>query len=604
MATSAFKSTTKRSSVGSSISNGADDSFGSSSTKTHHHHHHRRSRSLSQFSRRLPTDLELEEQSVADYSALPRGKFVNTVRGSGFPEISLDDLAIEFFSSKDNSGGSNAEERGSSERSRSRLARRGSDVGRWASDTASSKRRGRSVSRHGGGGGGGEAKAALSNCVGDQRGKSEVNPRRRRSVSVARYQISDSESEADHFRGTSSHSDVKNIDKWKKQTFSSQKMTGSGDRRIRKSLSHKDLARLHDGYSSHSSALTDEESKDTCSGKNGKEKNIQAVYTQKRIECPHEDVKNGLYEAMQKELRYAVDEIRTELEQVVVRNNTVLGNDNSSKSDAVRVFSTIQRDYATKLEQSQKRREDLLAEMILEEQRGRELSKIMRELGPDSGDSAAEKKPFRARKRSIDKNRMSKRLSEEAERYFEDFISNVEDTDISSFDGERSDASSSLGGGPTKKRDSTCAIPENFRSPVGSNTNSVGSDGVVLPWLQWETSNDGFLMEKNNKLRTPITQKSLQWDAEQDIGSGRDLSAYSVSSHGSWTPGLINDHHYLMGTEDSGEKVVDCGSHRKACFEMSDYVIMYGRKEEALCEMYNQRRRIASGGLLLCANIF
>jgi hypothetical protein len=30
-----------------------------------------------------------------------RGKFVNTVRGSGFPEISLDDLAIEFFHSGD-----------------------------------------------------------------------------------------------------------------------------------------------------------------------------------------------------------------------------------------------------------------------------------------------------------------------------------------------------------------------------------------------------------------------------------------------------------------------------------------------------------------------
>lgn len=34
-----------------------------------------------------------------------------------------------------------------------------------------------------------------------------------------------------------------------------------------------------------------------------------------------------------------------------MRNNTVLANDNSGKSDAVRVFSTIQRDYATKLEQ-------------------------------------------------------------------------------------------------------------------------------------------------------------------------------------------------------------------------------------------------------------
>jgi hypothetical protein len=37
-------------------------------------------------------------------------------------------------------------------------------------------------------------------------------------------------------------------------------------------------------------------------------------------------------------------------------------------------------------------------------------------------------------------------LTEEAERYFKDFISNVEDTDISSLDGERDNTSSSIGG--------------------------------------------------------------------------------------------------------------------------------------------------------------
>ena len=115
--------------------------------------------------------------------------------------------------------------------------------------------------------------------------------------------------------------------------------------------------------------------------------------------------------------------------------------------------------------------------------------------------------------RSSDKNRMSNRLTEEAEKYFEDFISNVEDTDISSFDGERSDASSSLGG-PLKIRDSTSGLPENFQSPVGSNPCPVGTDGVIFPWLQWETSNDGSLIEKN-KSWTSVTPKSLHWDAEQ-----------------------------------------------------------------------------------------
>lgn len=75
-----------------------------------------------------------------------------------------------------------------------------------------------------------------------------------------------------------------------------------------------------------------------------------------------------------------------------------------------------------------------------------------------------------------------------------------------------------------------------------------------------------------------------------------------MSSHGSWTPGLMNEHY--LSTEDAGDKCVDFGSHRNPYFDMSDYIRKDQRKEEALWEMYNQRRRISSGGLLLCANIF
>lgn len=47
--------------------------------------------------------------------------------------------------------------------------------------------------------------------------------------------------------------------------------------------------------------------------------------------------------------------------------------------------------------QSQKRKQDLLAEMLLEEQRGRELSKIVKELLPDSKNSSDAQKPSQAR---------------------------------------------------------------------------------------------------------------------------------------------------------------------------------------------------------------
>lgn len=47
---------------------------------------------------------------------------------------------------------------------------------------------------------------------------------------------------------------------------------------------------------------------------------------------------------------------------------------------------------------SEKRKQDLLDEMALEEQRGKELSKIVRELLPDSKKSVVAQKPLQARK--------------------------------------------------------------------------------------------------------------------------------------------------------------------------------------------------------------
>ncbi|KAL7187471.1 hypothetical protein ACSBR1_037529 [Camellia fascicularis] len=85
MATSIFKSTTKRMPI-SSPSNAAAES--GSSTKSHC-----RSRSLSRFSRLLP--------DPSEFADALRGRFVNTARGLAFPKISLDDLAIEFFSLND-----------------------------------------------------------------------------------------------------------------------------------------------------------------------------------------------------------------------------------------------------------------------------------------------------------------------------------------------------------------------------------------------------------------------------------------------------------------------------------------------------------------------
>ncbi|KAJ6294213.1 hypothetical protein OIU76_022320 [Salix suchowensis] len=450
MATSAFKSTTKRTPIGSDKS--------SSSAR-------QRSRSLSRSSRPNPP-----EEFSDDYTVPSRGRFVSMDRGSGVPDISLDDLAIQLLSLGD----------------RGRSGFRSGDVSVGERVVGGSLRRGRSVSRQGSestnnsksysGGGGGKLNSEGSNS------------RRRRSVSAVRYQVSDSESDLEHSQNSRNHANSRRQSNGNCQVPLSNKPPASNHRPgLRRSLSQKDL-KYPDGYSSHSSSLTDDEGRDSCSNKNGFERTIRTVYAQKKAEHPTgDDMNGGLYEAMRKELRHAVEEIRMEIEHSMEKTN--IDSLQSGKSDDFQGGSTLRKNHATKLEQSEKCRQDLLAKLLSEKQLGRDISKIVKELLSDSKNTVSEK-PSRARRRSNDRSRMSERLTEEAEKYFEDFISNVEDTDISSLDGERSDTSSTLGG---------ITKTETFQRPVISKSRPVEMDGVVLPWLQWETSNDACPLSFKNK---------------------------------------------------------------------------------------------------------
>ncbi|XP_063944061.1 uncharacterized protein LOC108205736 [Daucus carota subsp. sativus] len=580
MATSAFKSTTKRTPIGAKSS--SDDS----SVKPH-----RRSRSLSRFSHHLP-DSDFRQAPA------PRGKFVNTIRGSGFPEVSLDDLAVDIFLQDLENDEPEAETR--------RASRRSSGIGQGSDGASAAQRRGRSVSRQGGRGSDGksgvynghdsyEANLRRRRSVSVARDSlSDVNSRRRRSVSVAQSRISGSEIDIPQSQRSSNYANTKHIGNGRLSDPRKQ----TTDRQLVRSYSQTDLLRSHDGYSSHSSSLTDDEVKDARSGKNEVEKTIRAVYAQKKAEHPiGEDVHGELYQAMRKELRHAVEEIRTELEEVMVKGSSTLGGADSLKSSEadLQAVSAITRSYASKLEQAKKRKQDLLAEVLLEEQRGKELSKIVKELLPQPRNNIIEQKPLRTRKRSNDKNRMSKRLSEEAEKYFEDFISNVEDTDISSIDGERSDASSSLGG-MSKQREYAPYNMEKIegnQGRAGYNSPPVAMDGVNLPWLQWETCNDGSLLPTKSKTELPATPKTKLWDATQDS------DCHSISRQESCSPGLVS--HSIGSRKDGQSNSKEVESLQQSRFDMEGYLELQ-RNEEVLFERWRQRDRISSGCLLLCGN--
>ncbi|CAL0305155.1 unnamed protein product [Lupinus luteus] len=569
MATAAFKSTTKRTPARANSS--TEDSITSTSTSTSTSvHRQRRSRSLSQFSRPLNADGN-------------NGKFVNTVRGSGFPEISLDDLAIEFFHSADRgrSGSRSFETKASS-----------------AAGTAS-QRRGRSVSRKSGGGvddrrssvGGGSVDVRRSSIGGSGRAVSDANSRRRRSVSVIRYQISDSESDIDHSQNSRSRVNLKNIDSGNKLM---QKPVTS-DRRpvLRKSLSQKDF-KIYDGYSSQSSVLTDDEGAGAAYFSKDGIKKLRPVYKLKKVELP--DMDNGLHRTTWNESR------RTGTEQAVVRPRTSTSSKGdrllSNNSDVVKAVSSIRRNYESELEQSEKRKQDLLAEVVFEEQRGRELSKIVNDLIPATKNDSIQK-PARTRKRSNDRSRMSMRLTEEAEKYIEDFISNVEDTDISSFDGERSDANSSIGGLLKSEAFNNPPMLSSLNAPPMLSSLPDITDGVALPWLEWESGN-GATPTTDPPDKAQLTLAPDTASSTKEITNAQDHNNHSVFSHGRLSADLLQEY---IGT-DVFSKFVDpyqslSAKSKGLRYDMDEYLKLKCT-EELLIERWKQQQRINSGSLLLC----
>ncbi|KAF9587328.1 hypothetical protein IFM89_001318 [Coptis chinensis] len=536
MATSAFKSTTKRSSNSNSSS-----SQSSSRNNTNNN------------SSRL-----LRSRSLSRGPSPSRGRFVNTVRGS-----------FGHFEAPPSS----------------------SSTTTTTTNNNNNQRRSRSVSR-------------------PHTNNNNNNNQRRSSVSVARYNhFSDSESDdIDHHTHNSS-------------------------------VNHRqtELSKSYDGYSSHSSALTDEEPRDTHAHKNGTERTIRAVYSQKKTEHPTSDgAQTGMYQVMREQLRHAVEDIRTEIEQGIVKSNhSVLAIDScfqSQDSDVLQAVSVIRQNYTAKLEQSEKRKQDLLAEIVAEEQRGRELSKIVKELLPDPKNLTVQEKSSLGRKNN-DRGWMSKCLTEDAERYIDDFLSNVEDTDISSFDGERSDASSTLG--VKKPKDLILHYGESEAAGCSTRSTSlpVEMDGVVLPWLQWETSNDGSPLlckskEEVSQFPEDISYGSLLViifpnncyyfsrgffvciDLEPMMGGERTACNGSNLFTTSRPSCSIEGGNLSVFTRDDiNNRFGDCRSYisrsparrpKESYFDMDEYLHIQ-RGEELVLEVWRQRKHISSGALALCS---
>lgn len=306
----------------------------------------------------------------------------------------------------------------------------GSKVGGTKADGRSpgvvDERRGRSVSRNGGVG---------SNSSGDRRdvgrSLSSVDTRRRvRSVSrnpVSRGHLvsSESEVEPDHdssTKYTSSRSDVsdqmKNLRTWTSQHRSVRPPDDSAT-----SLSSSQFSHWEDAVSVGSLSGVEE-------------KTFKAVSVSEQIMPEPEDALGGdatpssIYETVRSEVRRAISDIQTDLETAIQRRNTTaIGISNVAdippdlvNPGAVELVMDFRREYEEKLEESQERARKLRADLAVEEHRGQELSRILKEILPDAR-ASFEQKSRPGRKASLERRKMSKRLTEEALAYFDECVS-------------------------------------------------------------------------------------------------------------------------------------------------------------------------------------
>ncbi|GAB2240508.1 hypothetical protein Droror1_Dr00021026 [Drosera rotundifolia] len=516
MATSSFKSTTKRTPIG------AETPSSSSSSSIY-----RRSRSVS----RVPE------------TPGRKGKFVNTVRGTEFPEISLDDLAIELFSLSELGGGR--------ERQRERERER--------------ERRGRSVSR----------------CRGSG-GEGEKSGRRRRSVSVVRYKGSDSESEGNPASYSSRVKQNGFSDGRKQKTSVKSSVALEQFRRLKNCSSQRDFSKLHDDHSSHSSVLTEDEMLDAPYSTYGMQKTYQADHVQLSASIRADHVQkneenrssyglsSSLNSTRRKEFGSSVQEIKQETRQI--RNNKNLSEmirkngAHLDDSDVFRSVSAIRKSYASKLEQRN------------------EAKKMPKEL-----------------------------ILEKAEKIIDDFISSFEDTDISSIDGERSETSSTIETIMKPPRDYLMSdrVADSFRSPLSSDTQVVEMDGVVLPWLQWETNGDASPLQcsRNGLLSTNeiVPQDKLE---ETRTCQVQEQSTHSKSSRGSWSPVVLDN--VSINSDETISKTAE-SDNLKSCILSNvprrprigiDSYSKCPSDEEFLFERWKNREMIARGGLLLCHGSF
>lgn len=315
------------------------------------------------------------------------------------------------------------------------------------------------------------------------------------------------------------------------------------------------------------------------SGFGSDEKTIKAVYEQmKSVQTDHPEA-GDIYETVRTEVRRAISEIRIDLESAIQGSNaTAIAVTNVANISPglvnpgkVELILETRREYAKKLEESRERARNIRADLAVEEHRGQELDRILKEvlLCPMTPNV---QKPRPARKSSIERRKMSKRLEEDAKAYFDECVS-LSTFDSSDFSSQE-DPPLNLVGPPIPSGSHACLAQES-----GTREQSLN--------LNYEIS------------QPPSSRNTVEaiHGHVSSITGSRDTGCNPCFSFAQKSSETSTLQQYIKKFEKSITKLPTMKSN---CSDLNDYSLQ-SSAESLLIDRVLLKNRIESGSLLLCS---
>ncbi|CAN1263619.1 hypothetical protein LINPERPRIM_LOCUS11670 [Linum perenne] len=301
------------------------------------------------------------------------------------------------------------------------------------------------------------------------------------------------------------------------------------------------------------------------------------------------DTSDRIYETVRSEVRRAIADIQGDLETAIQRS--AIGNADITdippdlvNPSAVELVLDIRREYASKLEQSHERAMKLRADLAVEEHRGLELNRILKEVLPDPKASNG-RKPRVGRKSSIERRKMSKRLTEEAMAYFDECVS-LSTFDSSDFSSQEEPPLRFVG---TRVAD---------RSPFSPVTPSLTADG-----RNNKKEPDSMSSDRGSGLSASSSKVEELAAGEVSAGSLETQSArsfqFSFTSKSNDSLDIQQDiDKYTKGSVKGIERI-DTDNHSCYEYDLDEYELQ-SSQQSMLFDRVFFRNRIASGSMLLC----